>query len=479
MDRIWVCGFAALLLATAAVAAPPEKDRPPAKPGPEAKPAVKRAAPSKPLAVRVPAGGRCVAWIAEASAAPVPATGDRVTLDLDPSANTATVLVLDESTGYAARTSVNPGKPPAEVAFAAADFRLVHRLVIQVTGKEGRPLARGRVAVEDREGQREAKVLEPANGGHVEFADLATGAAKVTVVPEGGAATTKEVELAVPKGETSQTYAFAIPEATAVVDTSAAANAPAAAGPAAPPATPTQPPAAAAPAAPPAYPYPPPPRSDPTASFFQTVLGFAILAALVYAAIVYGRKQGWTIQGLLEKLGVRPDSGESAGAAAVAMPPAAPPPPVVADPSRCQFCGEVKDAAGNCACSLGAAAFATPSPVGSAGASASFASPFGTPSPATGAGPRLIGLSGLYMGHVFPIVGDGTIGREVTNTIALEQDTTVSRRHALVVPSNGGYLLQDQGSSNGTFVNGARVSESPLRPGDEVAIGGTRFRFEV
>ena len=37
----------------------------------------------------------------------------------------------------------------------------------------------------------------------------------------------------------------------------------------------------------------------------------------------------------------------------------------------------------------------------------------------------------------------------------------------------------DEGSSNGIYVNGARVTEALLRPGDEVSIGNTRFRFEV
>ena len=49
----------------------------------------------------------------------------------------------------------------------------------------------------------------------------------------------------------------------------------------------------------------------------------------------------------------------------------------------------------------------------------------------------------------------------------------------MIAPGEGGFVIRDQGSSNGTFVNGARVTEAPLRPGDEVSIGGTRFRFEA
>ncbi len=83
------------------------------------------------------------------------------------------------------------------------------------------------------------------------------------------------------------------------------------------------------------------------------------------------------------------------------------------------------------------------------------------------------------MGRVFPISGTATIGREPTNPVPLDQDTTTSRRHAQITDEGGSYRIQDLGSSNGTYVNGSRVTEALLQPGDEVSIGGTRFRFEV
>jgi pSer/pThr/pTyr-binding forkhead associated (FHA) protein len=88
-------------------------------------------------------------------------------------------------------------------------------------------------------------------------------------------------------------------------------------------------------------------------------------------------------------------------------------------------------------------------------------------------------MAGTYMGQVFPIMGSAVIGREATNGVPLDRDTTASRRHAQITDQGGGYVIQDLGSANGTFVNGSRVTEGPLQPGDEVSIGGTRFRFEV
>jgi hypothetical protein len=124
----------------------------------------------------------------------------------------------------------------------------------------------------------------------------------------------------------------------------------------------------------------------------------------------------------------------------------------------------MKDAAGNCSCSVmpGAAA------------------PMGGPAAAPmGSGPRLVGMAGTYMGSVFPLSGMAVIGREPTNPVPLDRDTTASRRHAQITQEGAGFKVQDLGSSNGTFVNGARVTEAVLQPGDEVSIGGTRFRFEV
>jgi pSer/pThr/pTyr-binding forkhead associated (FHA) protein len=71
-----------------------------------------------------------------------------------------------------------------------------------------------------------------------------------------------------------------------------------------------------------------------------------------------------------------------------------------------------------------------------------------------------------------------TIGREPGRDLALVADTTASRRHASVYADASGYLLRDDGSSNGTFVNGTRVMEHLLYPGDEIRIGGTTLRFD-
>ncbi len=71
-----------------------------------------------------------------------------------------------------------------------------------------------------------------------------------------------------------------------------------------------------------------------------------------------------------------------------------------------------------------------------------------------------------------------TIGREDDNTIRLE-DTKVSRHHAAVRPRDGKWFIEDLDSTNGIYVNGAKVQQAELRKGDQVSIGSYDLVFEV
>ncbi len=57
-------------------------------------------------------------------------------------------------------------------------------------------------------------------------------------------------------------------------------------------------------------------------------------------------------------------------------------------------------------------------------------------------------------------------------------DNTVSRRHAELLPSDGVWVLHDLGSSNGSYVNGARVTNKyTLKLGDQIRVGRTLMVF--
>ena len=72
-----------------------------------------------------------------------------------------------------------------------------------------------------------------------------------------------------------------------------------------------------------------------------------------------------------------------------------------------------------------------------------------------------------------------TIGRGGQNDVALEGDEFASARHARIEPRRDGVWVHDIGSTNGTFVNGARIDRPRrLTPGDIVRVGETDLRYE-
>jgi len=70
-----------------------------------------------------------------------------------------------------------------------------------------------------------------------------------------------------------------------------------------------------------------------------------------------------------------------------------------------------------------------------------------------------------------------TIGREEGNHIVVDLDN-VSRRHAMIIRRQGRMFVKDLGSTNGTYLNDAEVTqETPLRSGDLIKVGGSIFKF--
>ena len=63
------------------------------------------------------------------------------------------------------------------------------------------------------------------------------------------------------------------------------------------------------------------------------------------------------------------------------------------------------------------------------------------------------------------------LGRSLDNQVVLD-DARVSRKHAQLRAANGNYLLFDLDSSGGTFVNGERVTQATLQPGDVISVAG-------
>lgn len=80
--------------------------------------------------------------------------------------------------------------------------------------------------------------------------------------------------------------------------------------------------------------------------------------------------------------------------------------------------------------------------------------------------------SGPNPGMVYALEGDQlNIGRDSTNEITVN-DAEVSRRHARLTFQGGKYVLEDMGSTNGTFVNGQRLAgPRVLKSGEVISLG--------
>ncbi|HLF73281.1 MAG TPA: FHA domain-containing protein [Anaerolineales bacterium] len=85
---------------------------------------------------------------------------------------------------------------------------------------------------------------------------------------------------------------------------------------------------------------------------------------------------------------------------------------------------------------------------------------------------QLIMRAGPTPGATYTLEGDQLmIGRDSTNDIVIN-DAEVSRRHARLIFQGGKYVLEDLGSTNGTFVNGQRLAgPRVLKPGEVVSFG--------
>ncbi|MGM0576303.1 MAG: FHA domain-containing protein [Myxococcota bacterium] len=92
---------------------------------------------------------------------------------------------------------------------------------------------------------------------------------------------------------------------------------------------------------------------------------------------------------------------------------------------------------------------------------------------------KLLATSGPHVGEEFYLVEDvTTIGSIQGNGIVLA-DPGVSKRHAGIKVEDMRFELADFGSTNGTLVNGQKITKQFLRDGDEIQLGETVLRFSL
>ena len=87
----------------------------------------------------------------------------------------------------------------------------------------------------------------------------------------------------------------------------------------------------------------------------------------------------------------------------------------------------------------------------------------------------LRGVAGRTFGRSYQLLAPTTVGRSPECDICLDE-AGISRLHSRLRPTDFGLEIEDTGSTNGSFLNGQRVSMAIARAGDEIAFDRLRFR---
>ena len=108
----------------------------------------------------------------------------------------------------------------------------------------------------------------------------------------------------------------------------------------------------------------------------------------------------------------------------------------------------------------------------------------GTPGYARARGERpaipavLVGIGGPDAGTRLELFAETVIGRGASNDLVISSGM-LSRSHARLVFLADHWMLQDLGTTNGSFVNGKQVTSCRLEDGDVVTFGDAAFRFKL
>ncbi len=92
--------------------------------------------------------------------------------------------------------------------------------------------------------------------------------------------------------------------------------------------------------------------------------------------------------------------------------------------------------------------------------------------------PSLTVVKGKYVGQRYPLVGDRIVLGRRHGDLTIP-DPEVSGTHCEIAKGIDAYFVRDLGSTNGTYVNGERIREQKLKPGDRIGIGRTVLTFDM
>lgn len=329
------------------------------------------------------------------------------------------IWVYDAKTGNLARLRAAELKDKTE--FTSDRWTHVARVQVNLVA-QGKPVASALVSLTDADGKTHTRVLEPSAEGILIFERVPLGKLTITTQYGDEQKASQETTLKAERELRVPVIEFALSGAVATLEPKAAAGEAAAREEASP------------------------------ASRVGAVVMFVVAAALavgvIYFLVRLATQKPQQLGAAMTKLGVElPEAATGS-----TSPPTAS--ATVAAPHQPEL-----------------------PPLESAGIP-----PTAAPTAGVSAGPatRLVAIQGPHSGQVFELAGELlTIGREATHPIALTADMGVSRRHAQITRQGNQTLIEDLGSTNGTYVNGVRISgPTPIKPGDAIQMGATVLRVE-
>ncbi len=358
--------------------------------------------------------------------------GPEETIDMDSKITKAKALrlfILDPVSGNEAVTDVDYSKgKTSEITLKPSSFKYIRQVNVRIVNSRGNLIESALVTLTDLDARKQTFLLEPTFQGTAVFTDVPAGAASIKVVYSDGKTALQDIEI--PLERDSLVYTGEVPVAGDVPIIKSAAKKEVSPSDATPPRK----------------------RVSAFETIISLLIGLVILGLVVSAIIFLLKTKGITAKDALAKIGAELPSGETNQTLIKQERK----PSVQVPPGACPFCSQQKDpSTGACACSM-------------------------PPQMRIQNVPRLVGVQGAFLGRVLEL-SDAivSIGRGTENTIDLAEDNTVSRKHAVIIKQQNSFIIRDEGSSNGTFVNGSQVTEQVLNSGDEVQIGTTRFRFEA
>lgn len=333
----------------------------------------------------------------------------------------AALWVYDAKTGNLARVTAADLKEKTEIT--GERWSHVARVQVNLLA-QGKPVASAVVQLTDAKGKTHTRVLEPSAEGILIFERVPLGKTSLTARYGDDQKATQEITLKAEREARVPIIELALSGAVATLEV-------------APKAAEEQGDAEA-----------------PATSRIGAVVMFIIALALAVGVILFlirlATQKPQQLGEAMSKLGVElPQAAPTGQGSAASATPSPPPQP---DLPPLESAGV--------------------DPTASAGAAASTV--------AAGPAARLVATQGPYAGQAFELTGDlMTIGREASHAIALVNDMGVSRTHAQIVRQGDQTLIEDLGSTNGTYVNGIRVSApTPLKAGDTLQLGASLFHVE-